>query len=152
MYDGRHKGHEPRGEKGNQEEITLAFVLFAAITILWQLFQVWNYWLSFALLKYFHFSNYMNFTVLQVTIKMESFYSIPFHHGLSHVTYGIKHLWSSNFVGLFNRMKILSTLRVLADNVPGLGILLSKYMSCFQPLVYHKITFIIMIVSIHFYF
>lgn len=72
--------------------------------------------------------------------------------GLSHVTYGIKHLWSSNFVVLFNRMKILSTLRVLADNVPGLGILLSKYMSCFQPLVYHKITFIIMIVSIHFYF
>lgn len=48
----------------------------------------------------------------------------------------------------FNRMKILSTLRVLADNVPGLGILLSKYMSCFQPLVYHKITFIIMIVPL----
>lgn len=51
--------------------------------------------------------------------------------GLLYVIYGIKYLWFLNFVVLFNRMKILFILRVLVDNVLGLGILLSKYMLCF---------------------
>lgn len=62
---------------------------------------------------------------------MELFYFILFYYGLLYVIYGIKYLWFLNFVGLFNRMKILFILRVLVDNVLGLGILLSKFMLCF---------------------